>query len=248
MCRGWHPRTTRITTSTGHLTGVWAETYNAVQRCIMTQKPLNTKELEALRHIRNRIAHGERPPSVRDLAELLGYSSPNAAAYVLMRLIEAGYVQRRNNGRLQILRDAVDGSSQAHTVNVPLVGSAPCGAPLLADGNVEAWVAVSDRLARPPHRYFLLRAIGTSMNTAGIQDGDLVLVRQQPTAENGDRVVALIDDEATIKVFRRAGDVVALEPRSSDKKHRAIILTSDFRVQGVVQSAIPSGKKGNSNG
>lgn len=210
----------------------------------MTLKPLNEKELEALRVIRNRIAHGERPPSVRELAEYLGYSSPNAAAYVLERLTEAGYIQRRHNGRLQVLRDLPMDNSQAHTVRVPLVGAAPCGAPLLAEENVDAWIDVSDRLARPPHKYFLLRAVGTSMNRAGIDDGDLALVRQQAMADNGDRVVALIDDEATIKVFRRAGDVVALEPHSSDKSHKPIILTSDFRVQGVVEATIRTVKKG----
>ena len=214
----------------------------------MKQKALNAKELEALQHIRNRIVHGERPPSVRELAEALGYNSPNAAAYVLTRLIDSGYVQRRNNGRLQVLRETQESSSQARTVKVPLVGYAPCGAPLLALENVEAWIAVSDRLARPPHKYFFLRAIGSSMNRAGIQDGDLVLVRQQPIAQNGDRVVALIDDEATIKMFRRTAEVVALEPRSSDTQYRPIILTSDFRVQGVVQATIPAGKKGSNHG
>ncbi len=203
----------------------------------MDKKPLTAKERLALRHVRNTLAHGGTP-SVRDVQDALGYQSPNAAAYVLKKLEAAGYLRRRSDGRLQVLRKLPDDDSHARTVEVPLVGSAPCGAPLLAEENIEAMIPVSVRLARPPHRYFFLRAVGKSMNRAGIQDGELVLVRQQPTAENGDRVVALIDDKATIKVFRRTEDAVTLLPRSSEKGHRPIVLTTDFQIQGVVQAAI----------
>jgi repressor LexA len=206
-------------------------------------KPLTPNELAALRHIRNRIVHGERPPSVRVLQELLGYSSPNAAAYVLDQLIRRGYLQRRKNGELQLLKAAVNDPAHARTVPVPLVGSVPCGAPLLAEENIEAMIPVSTSLARPPHRYFLLRASGDSMDLAGIHDGDLVLVRQQSAAENGQNVVALIDDEATLKVFRRKPNVVALVPRSRNKDHKPILLSNDFQVQGVVVATIPNLEK-----
>lgn len=209
----------------------------------MSDKPLTRKELEALRHIRNRIVHGEEPPSVRELQELLGYGSPNAAAYVLGQLMRRRYIQRRKNGKLQLLKHAVEDLAHARTVLVPLVGSVPCGAPLLAQENVTAVLPVSTALARPPHRYFLLRASGDSMNLAGIQDGDLVLVRQQPTAESGQNVVALIDDEATLKEFRRTPNLVALLPRSKNKEHKPIILSDDFQVQGVVVATIPNLEK-----
>lgn len=206
----------------------------------MEHKPLREKEIEALRHIRNAIAHGSGPPSIRELQELLGYSSPNAAAYLIMRLAERGFVRRRPDGKLQMLRELPEDATHARTVEVPLVGSAPCGAPLLAEQNLEAMVSVSIRLARPPHRYFLLRARGDSMDLAGIRHGDLVLVRQQATATNGDRVVALIDDNATIKEFRSAKDAIMLIPRSSRKIHKPIVLTTDFQVQGVVVATIPT--------
>ena len=77
------------------------------------------------------------------------------------------------------------------------------------------------------------------MNLAGIRDGDLALVRQQATAENGDKVVALIDDEATLKEFRRTRELVALLPRSKNKDHKPILLSDDFQVQGVVIATIP---------
>jgi repressor LexA len=77
------------------------------------------------------------------------------------------------------------------------------------------------------------------MNLAGIQDGGLVLVRQQSTADPGQIVVALIDDEATIKEFRRTGGAVTLLPHSDNPRHKPIILTGDFAVQGVVITALP---------
>jgi repressor LexA len=101
-------------------------------------------------------------------------------------------------------------------------------------------IPVSQRLARPGAIYFLLRAVGNSMDLAGIGDGDLVLVRQQPVANEGDRVVALIDDEATIKEFRRRGNTIILAPRSSDKSHKPIILERDFMIQGLVIETIPN--------
>ena len=72
------------------------------------------------------------------------------------------------------------------------------------------------------------------MREAGIKDHDFVLVRQQPTAENGDIVAALIDDEATLKEFHRSEDAVILKPKSRNKKHQPIVLREDFQVQGVV--------------
>jgi repressor LexA len=195
---------------------------------------LKDKDREALRHIRNWLVHRGKSPSVRDLQKLLKYNSPRSAALILDRLIEAGIVKRRPDGSLQLLKDPADQATNPQTVDVPLVGSVACGIPIFAEENIEAMIPVSKNLAHPGSRYFLLRAVGDSMNSAGIEDGDLVLVRQQPTAENGDLVVALIDDNATVKEFHRGDDAVILKPRSRNKKHQPIILTEDFQVQGVV--------------
>ena len=109
--------------------------------------------------------------------------------------------------------DLADDNSQARTVPIPLVGTAPCGSPLLAEENIEAMIQVSTTLAKPPHRYFLLRARGNSMDKANINDRDLVLVKQRVSADNGDLVVAIIDDEATIKEFKRTKSAVVLRPQ-----------------------------------
>jgi len=91
------------------------------------------------------------------------------------------------------------------TVDVPLVGSVACGLLSLTEQDPEAVIQVSIKIARPGHTYFLLRASGTSMNKSEINDGDLALVRQQVTANPGEKVVAPIDDSATIKHFHREG-------------------------------------------
>ena len=125
------------------------------------------------------------------------------------------------------------------TVNIPLLGSIACGTPILAIENIESEIPVSNDLIKGSNKYFLLRASGNSMNEVGINDGDLVLVKQQSTAENGDFVVAVIDDEATIKEFRKNSDAIVLRPRSTEQKHQPIILTRDFRIQGIVVATIP---------
>lgn len=100
---------------------------------------------------------------------------------VIERLVEAGYIKRRESDRtLQLLKSPQGTRERETTIEVALVGNVACGTLLLAIENVEAMVPVSTHLARPGHKYFLLRATGDSMTKAGIEDGSLVLVREQP--------------------------------------------------------------------
>jgi len=200
---------------------------------------LNQKEAKAIRHIRNSIIHKGRTPSVRELMYALGYKSPHSATLLIKSLLEKGILRKRQNGDLQLVKDPRENIEHARTVSVPLVGTVTCGTPIFAQENIEALLPVSVGLARPGYKYFLLRAEGDSMDKAGINDGDLVLVRQQPTAEIGDVVIALIDDEATLKEFHRSKDAIILMPRSRNKEHKPIILTKDFQVQGVVVTTVP---------
>lgn len=193
-----------------------------------------------MRHLRNAIVHDGYSPSVRDLSRVLGYRSPRTAFLLLASLIEKGWLKRRSDGELQLQKDLPESKDHARTVEVPLVGTVACGSPIFAEENIEAYIPVSTKLAKPGGRYFLLRASGDSMDKAGIDDRDLLLVRQQNHAENGEKVVALIDDEATVKVLQREKDVVVLRPRSSNKRHRPIVLSENFIIQGVVTSVLPS--------
>ncbi len=211
--------------------------YNTVY---MQTTAITNKELEAIREIRNFILHIGRIPSMRELMSSLGYRSPRSASLIVNKLIEKGVLRRRDDGSLQFVKSVGDDRIRAQTVDVPLVGVVACGAPMLAEENIQAKIPVSIKLACPPHRYFLLKTKGDSMNQKGIGDGDFVLVRQQVTAKNGDTVVALIDNEATVKEFHEAGETVVLKPRSKNKQHQPIVLTRDFQIQGVVVATIPN--------
>ncbi len=200
---------------------------------------ISLKESEAIREIRNSLMHVGRIPSLRELMSSLGYRSPRSASLIVDKLIKKGVLRRRKeNGELQFIKNLSEDATRAQTVDVPLIGAVACGTPVLAQENIEAMFPVSTKLARPPHRYFLLKAKGDSMNQKNINDGDLVLVRQQTVAKNGDNVVALIDDKATIKEFHKTGETVVLRPRSRNKEHKPIVLTKDFQVQGVIVTAI----------
>ena len=161
--------------------------------------------------------------------------------FIIQKLITKGVLKRKSDGDLMLDQFEINNESEhrAQTVKIPLLGTIACGIPILAEENIEAEIPVSVKLISPSNRYFLLKASGDSMNESGINDGDLVLIKQQPSANNGDKVVALIDDEATIKEFWNNGDTIVLKPKSTNKKHQPIILTQDFKIQGIVVSVIP---------
>jgi len=204
----------------------------------MGESNLSQKAREALRHIRNGISQTGRVLSVRDLMVAMSYKSPRSAMLLMQELEKEGFLEKRGDGSYRMVRD-LSNEHTAQTVSIPLVGTVTCGAPILATENIEAIIPVSTVLAKPGSRYFLLRAKGNSMNQASINDGDLILVRQQLHAENGQKVVALIDDEATVKEYHRTGSYVTLRPRSDDPAHQPIIVTSDLSIQGVVVATIP---------
>ncbi len=201
---------------------------------------LSDKELEALKIIRNSLVHQGRIPSVRELMIGLGYKSPRSSAVLLKNLEEKEILRKKDDGSYQIIDFEIpeDFGSRAQTVKIPLIGSVACGMPIFADENIEAEISISVEMIKNGYKYFLLRAEGDSMNEAGINNGDLLLIRQQQDAENGDRVLALIDEEATVKEYNRSGGMVILKPKSTNKIHQPIILTSDFRIQGIVEEVI----------
>jgi repressor LexA len=207
----------------------------------MKLKPLTEKQAKFFRlllHIRNRKG---APPTIRELQLAGRFSSSRSVVQFLDALEEAGYIARSEGARnirvLQVLSEAAP--ERTRTVSVPLIGNVAAGTPILAVENVETRIPISERIARPPHQYFLLRVHGDSMDRAGIADGSLALIRQQETADQGDRVVALIDDEATIKRLKLTGEMAILEPVSSNPRHKPIVVDDEFRVQGVVVATIP---------
>lgn len=198
---------------------------------------LSDKDKKAFALIRNKIVHYGESPSLREINEVTGGKSPRSASLVVDRLIEAGLIVKGNRSLILTNTHLTNSIS---TVDVPLVGAVACGVPMFAEENIQAHIPVSTALAKKGSKYFLLRASGDSMNEAGINSGDLLLVRKQDTADNGERVVALINDEATVKIFERGTDAVILRPKSTNKEHKPIVLTDNCIIQGVVQAVLPS--------
>lgn len=204
------------------------------------QTKITTKELQALKIIRKHLLDFGKMPSVRNLMKDLDYKSPRSAAVIINSLEGKGVLRKKQDGSFQLTEFELSENfgTREQTIKVPLLGDVACGLPILAEENVEAEIPISIKLMKKGYKYFLLRAKGESMNDAGINAGDLVLIRQQDYAENGSRVVALIDDEATIKEYYHDGSLVVLKPKSKSKKYQPIILTDEFRIQGVVEAVI----------
>jgi repressor LexA len=206
----------------------------------MDKHTLNEKETQTLKEIRNWLMAKGYSPSVRDLTAALGYKSPRSISVLLEKLTEKRAIKRDREGNIQIIDNFEGDESRVSTTDIPLVGAVACGAPVFAEENIVDRIPVDTRLVKSPNRYFFLKASGDSMNKKGINSGDLLLIRQQNTARDGDIVVALINDEATVKEFNRGKGVIVLKPYSKNPKHKPIIVTENLMIQGVVTSVIPT--------
>lgn len=199
---------------------------------------LRTNDDDAYNFIVRYFMLNGRAPSFQVIADGLGFASKRSVQLVIDRLREAGRISS-SKGKIELVLSASDFGGE-RTVPVPLVGTASCGALAFAEQDVEDYIDVSTMIANPGSKYFILRAMGDSMNLSGIDDGDLVLIRQQSSATEGQKVIALVNDEATIKHFHREKGLVVLRPNSTDKTIRPIILSEGFSVQGVVITTLPN--------
>jgi repressor LexA len=161
---------------------------------------------------RYRSEHGY-PPTVRDIGKAIGLTSSSTVHAHLANLEKLG-VLRRDPTKPRAIEVLVDkAKAAAATSGLPLVGQVAAGQPVLADENIEEYVAVPP-IAGGDTGQFVLRVQGDSMKDVGIYEGDHVIVRSQDTAENGEIVVALVGDEATVKRFFREKDHVRLQPEN----------------------------------
>ena len=179
-------------------------------------------------------------PTVREVCQSLGLSSPSTVHVHLKALEEKGLIKRdplksRSIALTYQLEDAalatnVVQPSFSNIVNVPLVGNVAAGSPILAEENITDTISLpTDIVGDAPS--FLLSVRGESMIEAGINDGDYVVVKEQPVANNGDIVVAIIDDGATVKRFYKEADHIRLQPENSSMEP---IITRDCSIAGKV--------------
>lgn len=187
------------------------------------------------------------PPTVDELRQALGIGSDRTVIRYLNWLEEEGVIERWRGARGMRLRQLPLGSTQ--TVSVPIVGNISAGSLMTGEENIEGFVRLpKEFIGSTSASIFMLRVCGDSMNQALIHDesiepGDMVLVKQQPTAQAGDIVVALVDGEATIKRFQAGKGYFVLKPESSNPAHQPIILNQDFAIQGVVCRVLKNGSE-----
>jgi repressor LexA len=193
---------------------------------------ITDSQRRVLREVRDFIAQRDFPPTGKELASRLGISTATVHEQ-LSQLVRKGYLRRepRKARGIFLARDLED--QPADLTSVPLLGAVPAGSPLIAEENVLGEVMV-DRKLVASGRCFALRVTGESMRDASINDGDLVIVRQQPVAQNGDIVVALLGDEATVKRLSIREHEIELRPENPAFKPLRIGPDHEMRVIGKV--------------
>lgn len=178
-------------------------------------KLITKRQQAVLTFIKDFIRHRGFPPTVREIAAHLEITSLKAVKRHLEALEKKGYI--RKTGGVSRAIEVIGQSPLLQVREVPIVGTVRAGEPNLAVEDIEGTIALDLSVARWGDEYFL-RVKGDSMIEAHIQEGDLALVRPQPSADNGDIVVALIGDEATLKIFYREADCIRLQPANSRLK------------------------------
>ncbi|MBM7659266.1 repressor LexA [Bacillus mesophilus] len=182
-------------------------------------KKLSKRQQDILEFIKKEVHLKGYPPSVREIGEAVGLASSSTVHGHLARLESKGLIRRdpTKPRAIEILdQDVVQPVYSGSVINVPILGKVTAGQPITAIENVDDYFPIPDRYVSPDEKVFMLEIMGDSMIEAGIFDGDLVLVRQQHTASNGDIVVAMTEeDEATVKRFFKEKDYFRLQPENS---------------------------------
>ncbi len=199
------------------------------------QRELTKRQQEILDYIRGELHRRGYPPSVREIGEAVGLSSSSTVHSHLAALEAKGFI-RRDPSKPRALevfdfRESERGIDTAGIRAVPVVGQVAAGQPILAAENIEQTIPLPAELASGDDQTFILRVRGESMIEVGILPGDFVVVRQQQTANNGDIVVAMIDDEATVKTFYREADRIRLQPENASMEP---IYSRDVSILGKV--------------
>ena len=191
---------------------------------------ISKKQQEIFSFIKSFIDETGTPPSVREIGSAVALKSPSTVQYHLNALIEAGYLEKGSTNMKRTLRIAQKSSSTYH---VPLLGTVTAGKPILAIESIEDYIPVS--VNSKGKELFALRVRGDSMINASILDGDIVIVERTPAAENGDIVVALIEDEATVKRFYKENGHFRLQPENDNYEP---IIVDELAILGKVVSLI----------
>lgn len=210
----------------------------------MEKDKLTKRQKQILDYIRECIEIKHYPPSVREIGQAIGLSSPSTVHAHLNALEQKGYIKRDGaKSRSMVITHQDDAPAKQvapapeparfddHSlVSLPLVGRVAAGTPILAEQNIEEDIPLPTSLFGDKNS-FLLTVHGESMVNAGIFDGDILLVREQKSANNGDIVVAMIEDGATVKTYYKEKDCIRLQPENDSMEP---IFSRDAQILGVV--------------
>lgn len=196
---------------------------------------ITPKQKEILEYIRAQILERGFPPAVRDICEAVNLKSTSSVHSHLETLEKNGYIRRdpTKPRAIEILDDTFN-LTRRELTNVPLIGRVAAGEPLLAQENIENYFPIPVELL-PNNTTFLLTVKGESMINAGILDGDMILVEEKHTASNGEMVVALIEDSATVKTFYKEEGIIRLHPENDEMEP---IMVRDVMILGKVIGVI----------
>lgn len=192
---------------------------------------ISDKQKEILEYMKHEILNKGYPPTVRDICEAVHLKSTSSVHSHLETLEKNGYIRRdpTKPRAIEIIDDNFN-LTRREIVNVPLVGRVAAGEPILATENVESYFPVPAEYM-PNEESFMLKVKGESMINIGILDGDQILVRRTSSARNGEVVVALVDDSATVKTFYQEADHIRLQPEND---HMDPIIVDHCEILGKV--------------
>lgn len=204
----------------------------------MSYTSLSDKQVEILKYIKDELTLRGYPPSIREICKAVGLSSTSSVHAHLNTLEEKGFIRKGTNKRRALelidVDDICSDMPKKEIINLPIIGTVTAGSPILAVENIDDTLPISIDFVGNKESY-VLKVKGESMIEAGILDGDYVIVNSQHTAKNGDIVVALIGDEATVKTFYKEKDHIRLQPQNSSMDP---ILIKEPYILGVVKALV----------
>ena len=189
---------------------------------------LEDKQYEIYEFLKRQIYEKGYPPSVREICAAVGLKSTSTVHGHLARLEKKGYIRRdpTKPRAIEILKDSIN---KKELIDIPVIGKVTAGMPILAVENVEDTFTLPINFLKSNNDLFILNVSGESMIDAGIFDGDLAIIEKCDYAENGDIVIALIENEATIKRFFKEHDHIRLQPENSTMEP---IIVNDCKILG----------------
>ena len=195
----------------------------------MAKGPISDKQQQILEYIKDQIMEKGYPPAVREICDAVHLKSTSSVHSHLETLERRGYI-RRDPTKPRAIEICDDNFQmlRTETASLPVVGRVAAGEPILAEQNIESYFPIPAEYV-PRGESFILKVHGTSMINVGIMDGDFIFVNSCSTAENGEIVVALIDDSATVKRFFREKDHIRLQPENDEMEP---IIVDDCRILG----------------